>query len=347
MPKPTFSEIARRAGVGTATVERVLNGRGGVRPATAEKVVAAARALDFPRRLPEPYHGLLRIEVILVRPETTFFSRLSRGFERIAATLDRSVSVHRTFLDEHDPAAIAERIRAPEPRRAGLILAVPDYPEIRRALADMQARQPAQARQTRQPGPVPVIQIVTRIAGAAADYVGIDNYAAGRTAAFLLSRMQPRGGTVVALCHSQIYQVHRDRIRGFSDHLRAHARPDLGFVHVLFSHDEGRRSEERLLEALRAWPDLVGLYNAGGANASLSAVLRAHPRGREIFFVGHELTERSAASLREGVMSVVLDQAPEEQARRAMDLMLSRLGLLKLPVGNPPIRFITFTAENL
>ncbi|RWH33664.1 LacI family DNA-binding transcriptional regulator, partial [Mesorhizobium sp.] len=29
MPKPTFLEIARRAGVGTATVERVLNGRGG------------------------------------------------------------------------------------------------------------------------------------------------------------------------------------------------------------------------------------------------------------------------------------------------------------------------------
>ena len=30
IPKPTFLEIARRAGVGTATVERVLNGRGGV-----------------------------------------------------------------------------------------------------------------------------------------------------------------------------------------------------------------------------------------------------------------------------------------------------------------------------
>jgi hypothetical protein len=51
--KPTFSDIARHAGVGTAIVERVLNGRGGVRPATVEKVVTAAQALDYPRRLPE------------------------------------------------------------------------------------------------------------------------------------------------------------------------------------------------------------------------------------------------------------------------------------------------------
>ena len=114
MPKATFADIARQAGVGTATVERVLNGRGGVRPATVEKVVAAARALDYPRRLPEVHRGLLRIEVILVRPETTFFQRLSRAFERIGATLDPAVKVHRTFVDESDPRAIAARIASTE-----------------------------------------------------------------------------------------------------------------------------------------------------------------------------------------------------------------------------------------
>jgi LacI family transcriptional regulator len=91
----------------------------------------------------------------------------------------------------------------------------------------------------------------------------------------------------------------------------------------------------------------VGLYNAGGANAALNDVLRRHPLGREIFFVGHELTERSTRALREGTMDVVLDQAPEAQARRAMDLVLAMLNLHDLSVENPPIRFVTFTAENL
>lgn len=335
MAKPTFLDIARVAGVGTATVERVLNGRGGVRPETVEKVLAAARRLDYPRRLPQAHRGLLRIEVILVRPETTFFGRLAAAVERIAATLDATVAVHRTFLSEDDPDGFAVRIARPGFRRTGLILAAPDHPRIGDALAQVQAEGQ------------PIVQIVTRVSGVAADYVGIDNMAAGRMAGLLLSRMQPRSGTVVALCHSSAYQVQRDRVRGFSSYLETHPRDDLRFAQVLFGHDEGERSAAALREALQTWPDLVGLYNAGGANSSLSAVLRAHPQGRQVFFVGHELTERSATALQDGVMSVVFDQAPEEQARRAMDLMLGRLGLLEAEVVNPPIRFVTITAENI
>lgn len=76
-------------------------------------------------------------------------------------------------------------------------------------------------------------------------------------------------------------------------------------------------------------------------------MLRRHPRGRQLFFVGHELTECSAAALREGVMAVVLDQAPEAQARRAVDLVLSRIGLLEVAVDTAPIRFVTLTAESV
>ena len=205
MPKATFSDIAKQAGVGTATVERVLNGRGGVRPGTVEKVVAAALVLDYPRRLPDVHRGLLRIEVILVRPETAFFQRLSRAFERIGATLDPLVKVHRTFVEESDPRAIAARIASTQIRRAGLILAVPDHPEIRDTVA------------TAAGSGLPIVHVVTRAAGSAGDLVSIDNYAAGRTAAHFLSRMQARQGHVMALCHP-IYQVHRERMRGFSDY---------------------------------------------------------------------------------------------------------------------------------
>ncbi|MGC8468482.1 MAG: LacI family DNA-binding transcriptional regulator [Acetobacteraceae bacterium] len=332
--RPTYADIARRAGVGVATVERVLNARGGVRPAMVEKVIAAARALDHPRRLPEAYRGLIRIEVLLVRPETHFFARLSRAFERLAATLDRTVVVHRTFLDEHDPGAIAARICAPGLRRAGLILAAPDHPRVRAAVDEAGV------------AGLPVVQIVNRIT-AAADYVGIDNYAAGRTAALLLAGMARRAGRVVALCHSPIYQGHRDRIRGFSDYLAQHPRTDLAYAHVFFGRDERTLSADLLARAFALWPDLVGFYNAGGANGALCTWLRREPRGRALFFVGHELTEASAAALREGVMDFVLDQAPEAQAQRAIELMLARLGLLAPPAENRPIRFITFSAENL
>ncbi|WP_126156385.1 LacI family DNA-binding transcriptional regulator [Paracoccus haematequi] len=51
MRKPTFKDITAQAGVGTVTVDRVLNNRGGVSPDAV---------------------GLLRIEVLLVQPQSTF-----------------------------------------------------------------------------------------------------------------------------------------------------------------------------------------------------------------------------------------------------------------------------------
>lgn len=334
MPKPTFADIAKEAGVGTATVERVLNGRGGVRPATAEKVIAAARVLDYPRRLPDMHRGLLRIEVILVRPETAFYQRLARAFERISATLDPAVKVHRTFMEEGDPRAIAARIASTEIRRAGFILAAPDHPAIRAAVTAAVG------------SGLPVVHVVTSAAAGAGDLVSIDNYAAGRTAALFLTRMQARDGAVLALCYP-IYQVHRERMRGFSAYFAQNPRDGLSLRWIGFGRDEARRSSSLLSEALDTWPDLVGLYNAGAANAALANVLRRHPRGRRVFFVGHELTGNTAAALKNGVMAVVLDQAPEAQARRAIDLMLGKLGLLEVAVDTAPIRFITVTAENI
>lgn len=298
-------------------------------------MLAAARALKYRKLPPEGRRGLLRIEVILVRPETSFFSRLSQAFARIAETLDPAIALHRTFMEERDCAAIAARIADNGLRRAALIVAIPDHPAIRASLAAVDAKGQ------------PIVEIVTRAQGLDLTYVGIDNYAAGRMAGLMMSRMQPRSGVVVAMCHSGLYQVHRDRIRGFSDYLSVSSRPDLAFTQALFGGDDGALSAELMREALDAAPDLVGFYNAGGGNGSLAEVLRAHPRGRGVFFVGHELTERSAAALREGVMQVVFDQAPETQAQRAVELTLAALGLKEGPVANPPIRFATITAENI
>ncbi len=334
MPKVTFADLAREAGVGTATVERVLNGRGGVRPETAEKVLAAVRALKYPRPLPDRHRGILRIDILLGRPENTFYRRIARSFERIAATLDPAVKVHRTFLDEQDPGAIARLILSSEVRRAGLILAVPDHPEIRLAV-----------RQVVESG-IPVVHVVTRAAPMTGDLISIDNHAAGRTAALFLSRMQPRDGTVIALAHP-VYQVHRARLRGFSDFLARHPREGLSFRWIGFARDEPSRGADLVHEALKRWPDIVGLYNVGAGNAAISDEIRRSGRTGAIFFVGHELTASSASALRDGAMSVVLDQAPEAQARRALDLMLSKIGLLDEAVDTAPIRFVTVTAENL
>jgi LacI family transcriptional regulator len=335
MKKVRLADIAREAQVGTATVERVLNARGNVSPAAIDKVIQAARRLGYKNPLPERYRGVLRIEVIMVRRETPFFFRLASAFHRISESLDPCIQVHRTFVDENDPVSIARRIANPGFRRMGLIIVAPDHSEVRARLREAQAA-----------GQV-VVQIVSRISDQDDLLVGIDNYAAGRTAAQFMTRMlSSRGGRFVGLCHSGAYHVHRERIRGFSDYLASNAHEGHLFSRVLFGLDQDLRSAEMLHDALIEDPGIIGVYNAGGANEGLASVLDKRPRGA-IMWVGHELTDASRAWLRSGLMDLVLDQAPEAQARRSLDILLQRLGFINAEVSSEPVRFYMITSESI
>src|SRR3954470_6703207 len=80
---PTIPEIARASGVGTATVDRVLNGRGGVREATRSKVLAAVDALNGGGR-PEPL-------ATPARPRIAFLTESGPSFNR---TLQEAVEAY-------------------------------------------------------------------------------------------------------------------------------------------------------------------------------------------------------------------------------------------------------------
>jgi LacI family transcriptional regulator len=344
MKKVKLADIAQEAKVGTATVERVLNSRGNVRPEMVERVVVAARKLGYDRRLPERYHGVIRIEVIMMRPDTPFFARLNEAFARLAATLDPSIIIHRTFLDELDPVSVARHIASPGFRRSGLIIVAPDHPEVEARLREVKA------------AGVAVIHIVSRIGEGDDSFVGIDNYAAGRTAAYFMTNLlKPRRGTLVALCHSEVYEVHRERVRGFSDYLVEHPDPGHAFALVMFGRDDRLRSAEIFEHALKTYPDIIGIYNAGGANSGIASVLEHRYAGgsvalagsNAIMWIGHELTDNSRRWLKSGLMNMVLDQAPEIQARRAVDKVLRRIGFIDVEVSADPVRFLIINAENL
>jgi LacI family transcriptional regulator len=281
--------------------------------------------------MPERYRGIIRLEVILVRPDTSFYARLAQAFKRIGSSLDVSIQVHLTFLEEADPSTILDRIRRPAFHRSGLVIVSPDHPDVSAAL------------QAAEKGGLPVVQIVTK-PNKSIEFVGIDNFAAGAMAAMMVARLGAVKRTVIALCHSQVYVVHRDRLRGFLDYLARHSRSDLGFAFVGFARDSRDEGAQWISDALRRWPDLAGVYNAGGGNSGiLDALSRLRP---DVFFVGHELTETSRAALKTGVADVILDQIPEAQARWALDLLLARIGLLEEEVENPPIQFNTITSVN-
>jgi LacI family transcriptional regulator len=334
--RPRFRDIAGEAGVGTATVERVLNARGNVAPQTVLRVIAAARKLGYDRALPPLYHASVRIEVVLVRLDTPFYARLNREFVAAPASADKALILHRSILEEATPEAIAARIRQAAAERAGLIVVVQDHPAIVAALRACDARG------------LPVVLLVSDVQyGGRAIYVGIDNESAGRTAGFFMRHLLGgRSGRVLTLCHGGGYLVHRQRLIGFSQYFPD---PDDRLAHgcCLMGRDADDLSCAVVREALKADAGIVGLYNAGGGNDGVDRALRESGRAGDVVFIGHEVSPGSRAALAAGRMMLAIDQAPELQVRRAIEIMEALLGLRPAPPDCSPIGFRVVTPENL
>src|SRR5262249_17435917 len=196
-------------------------------------------------------------------------------------------------------------------RGAGASLASKGHAMVRSGRGDPAVLEPAAPVTA---GGIPVVAIVSDLpTSPRLAYVGINHYSAGRTAAFFMARLTPRGGPVLALCHSFQYRAHADRISGFRDRLLDH-NPDLLPGDILQGRDEQVLSERLVAEALRRSPGTVGIYNAGGANRAVERALAARGLAGKAVFIGHELNLHSARMLADGVMTLAIDQNPEEQA---------------------------------
>ncbi len=331
----TISDVAEAAGVGTATVERVLNERGMVSPATAERVVQTARRLEMHRALPNPHQPLRRVEVLLSESESLFFKRLERAFLQARGTVGPNLVVHRTFIPENDVSAFARRIEAAAASRHGLIVYTPDKPEIARALENV-----VQAA-------IPVVTLMTPVTTEKPlPYVGTDQYAAGRMAAYLLGRAVTSEDPVVVVAGRLSVRAHAQRLAGFRDVL-AERFPDLEIATVIEGGDDIEHTRALLNDYLASHRDIAGIYNTAATDRTIGDVVHAAGLAGRVPYIGHELTPDTITLLREGVMTFTIDQHPELHALRAFQALAHELGAADTPPDTSPIPLSIVTPENL
>lgn len=118
----TIKDVAAAAGVGVATVSRVLSGQGSVSPRTRERVLAAAQRLDY---RPSALGRSLKLQrsgsIGLVLPDITdpFYAALAGGVLDCARTLGEHVILDAAHDDPVREAEIVDRLM--EQRVDGII----------------------------------------------------------------------------------------------------------------------------------------------------------------------------------------------------------------------------------
>lgn len=338
MKKLTLESVAKMAGVGIATVDRVLNERGGVSLETTRKVLKAAREAGLKRLLPEEYQHPWQIEVFLSNNGSAFFQQLTAHFSDVASQLGyRRLKLHKTLVTEAQPEKLAQSMIARSANRDGIIVFAHDSPPIYRALALCRSRN------------VPVITIVTDLP--AADrlcHVGIDQYQAGRTAGLLMSKTAHQAGDIVMVSGRFDYQAHRQRIAGFREVMTQRA-PQRHLREVLLGQDDRDTIRSLLARNLTQSQAIAGVYNTGMGNTDVSETLRAHRLLGHCTYITHELYPVTRQLLLNDEVAFTLDQHAQQHARLSIDLLLRHLetGYQPDEYQEGKVAFRLFTAENM
>jgi LacI family transcriptional regulator len=295
-----MKEIAWQAGVGLATVDRVLHDRPGVRPAMRRRVEQAC--LELERQQQQVGLQGRRCIIDLVMEAPSRFSRMVR--DTLAVAMQRVPPVvlrAREHLAETWalPALIEVLDTIGRRGSQGVLLKAPEVPEVTEAVVRLQARG------------IPVVTLVTDLPHAPRQaYVGLDNHRAGQTAAYLTDQWLGPSVCGDALADVLVsssgphFQGEGERIDAFVQAL-GRTRPG-SRVHVMDTgHGLHAPTREAVGGLLKRCPSVAAVYSVGGANEAILSAFEAAGRPCRVF-IGHDLDDDNLALLRSGRLSAVL-----------------------------------------
>jgi LacI family transcriptional regulator len=296
-------DIAREAKVSTATVDRVLNRRPGVRDATVHRVLKAAAELAYlPER--ELYAALAPqpLNLVFLLPSGT--NRFIRMLGDMVGYSQEhwapfNVKCRTEMVESFNPQALADALLRLGQRCDGIATMALEHAAVREAVATLAARG------------VPVITLISDLVNSKrAAYIGLDNRAAGRTAGYLIGRfIGARSAKVALIAGSLSYSAHQEREAGFL-HVIDELFGKLKVVGLREGQDDAEKNYRQTRALLDQHAELAGIYNVGGASDGVARALKEAGRDHKVVLIGHGLTPDTRALLIDGSMDAVITQSP-------------------------------------
>lgn len=337
---PTLQDVAREAGVSPATVDRAINDRAGISVRARAKVQAALERLNYRPNLNASHLAraeMRRICLVLPTGTNPFIARLEHEAQMAVAQFasDR-VRIEISRTDVFSGPGLATALERAAVHADAVAVVALDHPAVSEAIN-------ALVRKGK--------QVATLVSDAPRSqrqhYVGIDNVAAGRTAAAILGRfLGERRGTIGVIAGSLLLRDHAERQLGFQQVMREEF-PNLVVLPAREGMDDKNRVAEKTREILRSASDLVGLYNVGAGNEGAITVLNNFGVADDVVFVAHELTDASRRAVIDGSIDAIINQDAGHEVRSAFRRLVASLDGVPISEAQERIRIDIYLRHNL
>ena len=325
--KITINDIARRTGLSKGTVDRVLHNRGEVSRKSYERVMEVIRELGYE---PNVYASLLAkgkkhlVAVLIPASEPGSFwelaaSGIGRGVDPVTAAGVEAVPFPYDQYDiESFRAACADVLEA---HPSGVVLA-PIF----------QGETENFTRQLAEQG-VPYCFIDSRPdSNGYLAYFGMPLYKSGYLCADQLTRGQNIRGALIVRIRRDRYQQSDptvNRRAGFLDYMLENA-PDCKIDNVFVDPNDPEGIYSTLDGYFAEHPEVRHIVMFNSRIHLLVPWLAAHPNP-ERRVVGFDNLKANMDALRDGTVSVLIGQRPDEQVRLAIEALAEHALLGKVP----------------
>lgn len=331
MRKSRIIDIALQAGVSTATVDRVLNERPGVRRQTVEKVREAIQLLNSSNSRPKIIPTLaddIHIDAILAGSAGFANDVLARELRQAADEL--GISLTTDYPHRLNPTELTKALeRSLERKTSGIVVQSLDHPLVRNIIE-----------QASDAG-VPVVSMLTGLPGSRSiGYVGLDNRAAGRTAGLMMGLLSSSPGDIALFSGTPLYRSHEEREIGFRTKLREDFK-HLNLLPVLQSFDDPKRCYEMSLNLLQSNSSLKGILNIGGGNRGIERAILETEKQQDITYLCFNLTPLTKQALVAGIVDAVVHQDMGKAARMALGAIIDIQTSRPVEFSHVPIEIIT------
>ncbi len=338
----TITQIAETAGVSTATVDRVLNNRPGVNPATVRKVRESIAGLgaSTPMRGRPRSTSNYRFAFVLPATRLGFIDLVDRVIAQAAGEFRHQHITEVTHrLPVSDATVFAQELGKLSDLD-GIALLAPDVPPVKLAINELVR------------AGVHVVTLFSDVPGSLRETaIGADNRAAGRTAGLLLARSLPQTGPArcAVLSPATRYAAEIDRRIGFQQVVEERfAQASVLRLFELPESEDGAYAYARdMLPAAASAECIHALYNVGPGSFGVARALAELGYPQDLMFAAHDLLEMHRSMLIGGTLAYVLHQDVHYAVTAAGRVLRSLCDGVRgaLAISNPRVEILT--SENL